>query len=847
MPDGDRPLLALPRPERVAPRLPTPPRGGGGAKSPRKARQVERLTPQFLQLQAALEEKRAALQADAGAVAPEQVLVLETNGPVKALFDAVHATAGLEWLAEEDLLDVMPDDDFFVVDKPDKLLSARLYMVMSNEAALTQLLSLWTLWASDKRLPPEFRSWRDVFANLREIRRWGTEDRLRETGLHQDWEDRKTWGAVQVPVEVDLWFRRAQDRASALERVSRLIQVAGGQVVHTVSLPEIAYHAVLGRLPLDAVEQLLKDRTVQLVKSDDVRLFRPVPQARIARRDTAPNDDAPDAAPNAPLGEPVVALLDGLPLENHSVLRGRLTVEDPDGWAATYPVDQRVHGTAMASLIVHGDLHALGPPADRRLYVRPILRPNPVGQERAPDDRLWLDVVHSAVRRAVVGEAGAPPSAPGVRIINLSIGDAFQPFVDSVVSPLARLIDWLSWRYGVLFIVSAGNHSTVLDVAHDGDAAGFEEAALRAIQETHRHRRLLSPAESINAVTVGALHHDDAGPVAARYAEERFLVSTDGLPAPFSALGRGFRRSVKPDILAPGGRDLYARDMASAGPKLRFGPVHRPIEAPGQKVAAPSVRGTVFISGTSNSAALTTRAAERLLTVVRAIAAEAPHLADLPEAVLVKALLVHTAEWPAGAVDVLERALKNERNKLAFWDHLSAFVGYGVVHPDRAMGCTADRVTLLGGDTIGENERRVHRVPLPTGLNAFTGRRRLTATLAWLSPVNPGDRKYRCAALSFEAPKDDRTPLRVSRTGVDLRAVGRGTVQHVVLERESGAINVGSDDALELAVSCVFESQGGMGTVVPYGLAVTLEVAPGLGVSIYDQVRDRVRPRVQVR
>lgn len=53
-----------------------------------------------------------------------------------------------------------------------------------------------------------------------------------------------------------------------------------------------------------------------------------------------------------PSGDPIVALLDGLPLENHDFLNGRLTVDDPDGWAAETPAADRHHGTNMASLLL---------------------------------------------------------------------------------------------------------------------------------------------------------------------------------------------------------------------------------------------------------------------------------------------------------------------------------------------------------------------------------------------------------------------------------------------------------------------------------------------------------------
>ena len=43
-----------------------------------------------------------------------------------------------------------------------------------------------------------------------------------------------------------------------------------------------------------------------------------------------------------------------------------------------------------------------------------------------------------------------------MKVINLSFGNSWQPF-DRLISPLARLLDWLAWEYKILFIVSAGN------------------------------------------------------------------------------------------------------------------------------------------------------------------------------------------------------------------------------------------------------------------------------------------------------------------------------------------------------------------------------------------------------
>ena len=147
---------------------------------------------------------------------------------------------------------------------------------------------------------------------------------------------------------------------------------------------------------------------------------------------------------------PIVALLDGLPLQNHALLAGRLLIDDPDGWEPAYAASARKHGTAMASLIVHGDLGHGEAPTRSRIYVRPVLRPDANGDERTPDDVLLVDLIHRAVRRLFDGEGAQAAVAPTVRVINLSIGDEHRLF-SRQISPWARLLDWLSWKYGVLF------------------------------------------------------------------------------------------------------------------------------------------------------------------------------------------------------------------------------------------------------------------------------------------------------------------------------------------------------------------------------------------------------------
>ena len=60
-------------------------------------------------------------------------------------------------------------------------------------------------------------------------------------------------------------------------------------------------------------------------------------------------------------------------------------------------------------------------------------------------------------------------------------------------------------------------------------------------------------------------------------------------------------------------------------------------------------------------------------------------------------------------------------------------------------------------------------------------------------------------------------------------------------------MNVSNADVVEIPVTCTVES-GDQAAVlrIPYTIAVSLEVAPGLKLPIYDELRARLRSQVRV-
>ncbi|MCG3195737.1 MAG: hypothetical protein GHCLOJNM_00204 [bacterium] len=852
---AEHPLLLFPTPE-TADWSRRPP-GFPRIHRPSLDRQGQRLSPIFTQLQTEFNARRVELQQTAAGADPEQVLVIETVGGVENFANAVRRIPGLEWMAELENDEIAPDEDFYDTQNANRELSGRLYLVMTNHRALIEMLSLWHRYQADPNMTFErgLTKFREVFLCLKDIRRWGVQDRIEETGVLAAWhEDLEHDGRRAIRFEVELWFRGADEkRQNAQGQVQTLIEELGGSLLGNCTIADIAYHALLAEIPGNAAQQIIDHPEVDLIKCDSVMFFRPVGQMATGRNPIKGEllDHDIGAAP-LPTGDPVVAILDGLPLANHGLLENRLIIDDPDDYASEYTVADRMHGTAMASLVCCGDLSDDAPPLARPVYVRPIMKPIPwidsPRPEQIPDDVLVVDYIHRAVRRIFEGEGTADPAAPTVRIINFSIGDPCRQFTQAL-SPLARLLDWLSIQYGVLFVISAGNHPDDIETRmskteFDALTTTEKEArVVKALYEDARHRKMLSPGESINGLTIGALHHDSATVPNMDYAVNLF---ESLLPSPVSPFGSGYRRAVKPDLLFNGGRFLYTEPLGTtvdATFKAR-----RMRIAPGNKVASPSaVSGDLtkvaYCCGTSNAAALVSRMTASCHDALLEIFEEqAPDIELRPYlAPLLKAMVIHGCSWGEIA-DRLRAILQTPNNGHQVRSLISRWLGYGVPDSNRVLSCTEQRATLLGFGQLGDEEAHLFSLPLPPSLGARREWRRLTVTLAWMSPVAARTQRYRSAGLWFEV---DGSAIATSRADVDTKASRRGTVQHEVFEGDR-AFAITDDANLTIKVNCRKDAAS-IQQPVAYGLAVTLEVAEGIDIAIYEEIRTRIASAVEIR
>ena len=801
---------------------------------------------------------------------PERALVFEVASDVVDFYRAVRGVPGLEFLGEDEG-DAAPDEDFFVPDddgrpKTGKRVPRRFYFTIPDQTALRELVSLWQRYQRDEELGHGRAAWRQVFGHLADIRPWGPRDRLTEDAI-QDWRERlELQPETPVRFEVEFWYRDGDPRQRMAENAfTAKLEELGGQLLDRAVMDSIRYHAALVEVAPAVIRELLVHQDIGLVAIDDVMVLRP--QSMISGPVEASLADAMETdavAVEEELGPPVAALLDGMPMTQHDRLVRRLVVEDPDEFAARYgaAAEQR-HGTAMASLILHGDLNAQHiSPVRRQLYVRPVMYPQPYGvgatHEAMPPDRLGIDVIWRAFVRMFEGEGGEDPTAPTVRMVNLSLGDAKRRFA-GVMSPWARLVDHLSWTYGVLILVSAGNIPDRVPLdgvpawadVENADGDDRQATMLRAILRQRAHRKLLSPSESINALTIGAAHSDHVaangcGPFATDPYASSFL------PNPSSALGPGFKRTVKPEILFPGGVEQVRANGNHAPIDVR--PVNQPGRYFGIGVASPGSAGETSrklnMSGTSVATALATHNAMRILEALEELPADPAHPAidTSYHSVLLKALLVHSARWHRATADALRRVI-NENGKL-YWEHerdeIGRFLGFGCPDIDRVIDCAENRATLIGWGKIHAGQADRFRVPLPAELEGVAGFRALSVTIAWLTPITHEHRMYRLVKFKVTPGGNGNFSVGVSnsKSQPSHNAVGKGTVYHHCWEGEDAAEFVDGGD-LVLDVTCS-PTAGKVDDAIDYAVVASLEVGAGVAVPVYERIREGLRAAVQV-
>lgn len=825
--DPTKPLLKL-TPRADQPRPVGRPRPVPSPDAFPRERQTAAIGPKFTRLAEVLARGDGSLElrADPAGLAPERLLVFEVRGSISSFAAAIQQVAGLELVDEEELEGDEGDDHPCA------------YLLVPDMAALRNLESLWRRWQAGQLVRGE-TTWANVFEHLRDLRPWGPNDRVHpsdRTFLATIVDGREDDELIRV--EIELVFRSNDVAARESEaEASGAIVARGGAIVSRARLADISYHALLADIPAWAVREIIEQRIEGIAGLESVMHIRPQSEATTVEIADPAEIPLADGAERA-LGEPILALLDGVPVSAHRQLAAHIDLDDPFELEPDALVESRAHGTAMASLIIHGDLNRNEDRLPRKIHVVPVMG----NGDTFPHDRLVVDLIYLAVTQL-------REQRPGVVIVNLSLGNRYRPFHNQL-SPWARLLDRLSYRFGLLFVVSAGNQITDFGITayatvreyEDADGQSRATSMITALHGIMAERRLLSPAETVNGITVGGGNVDSVAPVDRALARALIDPYPDHLMAnPSSSLGPGFARSVKPDILMPGARE-----------HMRFVRNHTHIDlvpaaasrGAGLRVAAPPRGGREnldgYTNGTSAAAALASRTCHRIHDALEAAYGEEfLRLPPSQRAVLLKALLVHPAQWPQDTADLIKSTLgptgRGQASKQK--DNIRRFMGYGYVDADDAVACAADRATFFATGLLGVDRIVTIDVPVPVAIGGKARPHSLSATVAWFSPVSPGRKSYRSCRLKILKPAElDALAVSVHGWQPDENQSNRGTVFSRCWSGENSPV-VTPNMTIPLVVQRDPDQGAPVDEVIPFGLAVTIAM-PG-EVALYDEVRAR--------
>ena len=263
------------------------------------------------------------------------------------------------------------------------------------------------------------------------------------------------------------------------------------------------------------------------------------------------------------------------------------------------------------------------------------------------------------------------------KIWNLSLGIENKPCDDSM-SDLGVFLDYIQDTYHVQIFVSSGNINS-LPLRNWPPQIDIGE-----------HDRLISPADSIRAITVGSVALFDSIDSIVKFNE----------PSPFSRRGPGANYTIKPDIVDYGGNLSTSYKIDGLGVK-------------GLDSSGKIIEG----NGTSYS---TPRSLQKYASIYEEMVE--------PDLLLSKAMLIHSARM-------------NSRELLDEHPDNIKYYGFGISSADTKdiLQCSKDCVTLIFKQKVSQGTHlEMYDFPYPKSLiknNKYIGE--IGMTLAYLPPLDP--------------------------------------------------------------------------------------------------------------
>jgi hypothetical protein len=477
--------------------------------------------------------------------------------------------------------------------------------------------------------------------------------------------------------------------------------------------------------------------------------------------------------------------------------------------------DHDGHGTRVAGLALYGRVFDLLPDQfapQLRLFA---------GKVFSNDGQDQTQFVEKAIEEAVQYFR----EQYGCKVFCLAYGDSNKVYDGRHVRGLAYTLDRLSRELDVLFVVPTGN------LAQDdipADALRSYPGYLRA-----NEFRLLDPAPSVNALTIGGLAQFELDYQAQRFPEqiETTPIARRNQPSPFTRSGPSIAGAIKPDFVAEGG-NAALHHLRRRYEFQRLGVV---------STSRDFLDGRLFddAPGTSFAAPQVAHLAASLLRYEPAASSNT-----------LRALLGAHARIP-GETDAL----------LTDDDLKHALTGYGRVESRYLFESADEAVTLVGSDAIASDHHHFYELALPDDF--WVGQRRpreISVALAYSPMVKTTRIGYRAVQLRFNVVEAESLEQVTGWFNTNRVAAARKLA-------ESGFANINATSRSKGTLQCAtwtYKQSGARRLFIvvtrkdepwnprpdlaeEYSLAVTFRDLMNPEANIYMQVRQRLRQREQVR
>jgi hypothetical protein len=521
-----------------------------------------------------------------------------------------------------------------------------------------------------------------------------------------------------LTVQVELWHPGDRGQTQRLaDEVGRVVAMAHDHEQRVLDRFVGELIAIVkARIRVPTLELLFQLSSVAEVDLPPVPVF----DAAAAFAATARHFPVPAAPP--PDG-PRLCILDSGITASHPLLGPFVGHEEAILTHGETAADQHGHGTMVAGVAVFGDPRACYLAgtfqSEITLYSARVLN----DRNEFDDERLFVQQVLQAI-----SIFKKPPY--NCRVFNLSLGTK-EPALSgpgSKQSLWAEALDVIARDENVLLVVSAGN---CLAAVTDDPARAEEMLNGYPHYLLGREFQLCDPATAASPLTVGALSRL-ATPGLQRNGRADDLarcIAQPRQPAPFTRLGPGINRAVKPELVADGGNLVFQG----------YGPTRRVAKDHGCSVLSlshePTRRLFAFDVGSSLAAPQVARLAAILWHRLETVG-------EGPDPNLVRAVLAATASVPTES-DTLLR--KHHRHEYAL-----CIAGYGEV--DGALAAeSADRTaTLIAQHRLTLDHFVIFELPMVPEFRDAPGPKSVSIALAFDPPVRRRRKDYLGVEMTFD-------------------------------------------------------------------------------------------------